>query len=321
MNNFKGNNFKDLLEKLKSEKIEEYDGVQNVHDYMKMARRKIINAVGELPELIIQPNIASSQLHHKIFRVRLASEINNSFLRSEYSYPPMTACSNQRANLAKNPVFYGSSNPTVCVFETIKQSEITADTIFCISVWSIDPNKKFSVAPYVIDTIDETNEFYTLSQSILKKFPLKLANKFSNEEINYKLDLIKLFSSLFVSDDIPFISSIIAFEFLYVPNKINTDILIYPSLQLNKKEINYAINPNFVDESMTLDRVYQVSIRNIDFNNGNPIYQMGIQKYAFMKNSRLIWNIFDKANEEEMSIIRSDFKGFIKNNEVKYTPY
>jgi len=31
-------------------------------------------------------------------------------------------------------------------------------------------------------------------------------------------------------------------------------------------------------------------------------------------------NVFNNADDKEMNIIKSDFKGFIKNNEVRYTP-
>lgn len=319
MDDFKRIEFEEFKERLVAENIKEYDGKTDVYDYRKLARKKIINAVGEFPQFIINPNINSSQLSPKVYRGRLSKDVKNIFLRSEFSYPPMKVCENKRANLARNPVFYGSPNLSACLFETIQNYNLMTDTSICLSVWSIDPKKKFSVAPYIIGTIDKSHELYSLSQKIISNIPIKLKENFSSDEIEFKKDLIIFFSNLFVNNNLPSISSIIAFEHLFVANKINTDIFIYPSLQLKQKEINYAINPNFVDESMHLERVYEVTLKNIVFNNGNPKYKMAIKKLAIVEGSRIIWRVFNEFKESEIDMINSDFKGFIKDG-IQYTP-
>ena len=126
-----------------------------------------------------------------------------------------------------------------------------------------------------------------------------MKESFTPEQIDGCDEMQKFFSRIFQNDERYSISSFIAHRHMYneidVPLdrpelQFRADVLIYPSIRMDKKSINYAIHPNFVDEKMSLNTVYKIRMQEIYFKNGNPHgFKFSFDEYAVNDKSRLVW--------------------------------
>src|SRR6185436_17923989 len=89
------------------------------------------------------------------------------------------------------------------------------------------------------------------------------------------------------------ISAYLGHIHLYAPGNIRTDIFMYPSIQTDKRSINFAIHPNAVIHKLFLSRVFIVKINNyhLDISSGGAKFDLSLEDKLGINNQHgyLIW--------------------------------
>jgi hypothetical protein len=101
--------------------------------------------------------------------------------------------------------------------------------------------------------------FNTLKDDTLSKLISKFGDTTAEEKEALK-KIFMLFSSLFERKDLHALSGYIGHLHIYTNQLPRTDIFIYPSIQSEKHEFNYAIHPNAVLHLLELSHVYVVRV-------------------------------------------------------------
>jgi hypothetical protein len=297
--------------------LKKYDGSLRIDDYMESTISKIIQVIGEFPLHITKPDYDSNRWHTKIFRVRPLKDIKCEHLRTEYSYPPIIHANTLRANLKNYPVFYGSDQPGTSIIEYYQNySDLNLDEKFCLSIWSIRPNTRIRVSPFIFSSLRKENPYNGISELMLKELPAKFQAVYSDEESLKKKDILEFYSEAFVRDESHVLSSILAHRYLYANHNLRTDILIYPSVQTDRMAVNFAIQPNFVDESMVLEKVYVLSAKDIVLKNGLPDCDLRFFNYGENVDNIIYWKGFDLDNPEFRKMVETDFQNRINMDNI-----
>lgn len=282
---------------------------ENIGEYIEKNHQLITGITGVHSHMFLVPH-SDVPINFKIFRVREAKSIKNKYLRCEYSYPPIEHSKNLRANLKGFPVFYASDTPLTAVLEYIQQWQDASnylDKDYVISVWSILEKRKICFAPYFSKEQIGINPIAFLGQFSDDDF-----RKITNSEVDKTyIDGMRImknyFANKFISDEKYSISSYVSFRLMYMNPLYNT-IIIYPSKQSNLAATNYAIHPNFADEKMKLERVYRITIKNIeDFGKDN--FKLDFQMHKkLLFNHHSILKEADTSSEKNIELFRKYYK-------------
>lgn len=250
--------------------------------------------------------IDSSSFPFKFYRVRKEDKKFNPSLLSEYSYPPVEFVKNtQRANLPFSPVFYCSDNPAVAIAETVKFKEnVNSKDFYYLSEWKLKPGLKIRLTPYLFSNLDEDSFYNFWIEN--NKYQLKKTLQKENLEARYEsfYKIMEFLSNLFIYENSYVVSSYIAHNHLYAPHSMRTDIFVYPSVQLDKKAVNYAIHPNVVTEKMNLSKIFKLNFDSIDKQEG---IKYTIKEVGKNNDSIIFWN---RDLEQEIENIKDTFPEF-----------
>lgn len=177
-----------------------------------------------------------------------------------------------RANWRNRNVFYASDSPHPALKE-IKDLNMGSD--FYIAKWGIDYAKlkldKIPMATLLFANTKEENS----SESISKyygKFIEDLIVEIGTEASEKFVHLVKKINQLFVERDkskYP-ITAFIADQIVYFKENTQRElyfpILVYPSVESDHKNYNFAIHPFFVRQYMRLEKVLHIKLNE---NEGN----------------------------------------------------
>lgn len=238
-----------------------------------------------------------------IFRARKAKEVQNRSSMGEYSYPPpQYPPKNQRANLEGIPVFYGADSPITALAEILDNNklETAVGETYYISRWEINNQANLSFVTFLNNELAARNAYkgFAFSFDSLKETYAEVAN---DDQIEGLLELMQFYGNLFVDDSKYLSSAYIAHNYLFrhkeeinaIPDSPgNPSIFLYPSIQAIGRDINFAIDPDFVDKEMWLKYVCEVKITGFDTNSEGKIegisFSFGDEWVTNMRNS-LYW--------------------------------
>lgn len=248
----------------------------------------------------------SNSFPFKFYRVRKSEKKFNNSLISEYSHPPASVINYiQRANLPYHPVFYCSDNPGTAIAEAIKNTEnVNPKDIYYLSEWEFLPDTKFILSPFFFGNLNK-NSFYSFwSDSNLIKLKKTLEKQGEIKAYESFSEIFRFLSNLFVYENSYVISSVLAHSHLYANHNLRADLFVYPSVQLDRTSVNYAIHPNTVSEKLKLNKVFEMKFDEIDKNTG---IKFRLINFGQNINSNIIWN---SQFEENITLIKKVFPDF-----------
>ena len=296
---------KKSIDELSKYSWERFELEDNLEEHIEKIRTKLFSDgfVG-IPSLIQESN--ESYFPFNFYRVRALDEFSNINLPSEYSYPPRQFCKSvQRVNYPNYPVFYASAKPSTSIIEVIKANHNkNPERKYCISKWKINTCIGLNFAPFVFHDDTEDNPCIEFVKRIYSELP-RIFNGLSNDKIEAIKLRMKYYCQAFLNDDKYAISTYIGHSYIYPSHDKRADIFMYPSVQLDKKSLNFAIHPDCVDERMSLDRVYIGKIDKLDLSSN--LYGLSISKYAQVNNGFFDWKEIKLNDETYKQYLKEDF--------------
>lgn len=227
---------------------------------------------------------------HYLYRVRpyhsftCAKTEDNIFRPESFSYPPKGTLS--RAGTIEYPVFYCANNLEAALLES--KSE---DSLNFLGCWRVNDSVLLNVRLFLSnlpDKLQNSNE--TFIPEYRQALNAKLENVAPEQrEILNKLD--DFHDSQFVKEgtDIYKYSSWVAYRNLvYAKTKglPTPNAIVYQSVMLNQAGTNFAIDPNFVDNKMTLEKVYLFAYK---YNNKEDNFEPLILSVGKNQGDSIIW--------------------------------
>ena len=200
---------------------------------------------------------------HYLYRVRpyhsfaYANTEDNIFRPKSFSYPPKGTLS--RAGTIEYPVFYCASNLEVALLES--KSE---DSLNFLGCWRVNESALLNVRPFLSNLPNELQNSETTFIPRYKEALNATLENFAPEQRGIFDKLDDFHDSQFVKEgtDIYKYSSWVAYRNLvYAKTKglTSPDAIMYQSVMLNQAGTNLAIDPDFVNNKMTLEKVYLIT--------------------------------------------------------------
>ncbi|NAY91404.1 RES domain-containing protein [Muricauda sp. JGD-17] len=298
------------IERLKKTIWPEISDFKNADDFLKEVEGIIFK------EFEILPNIfklfTPSDFTLPIFRVREVDSFTNMNLFSEYSYPPIKFTGFNRCNFPKSPVFYCSDNPMTALMEVVRNTDYKKRK-FCVSKWElIDSDKQFVFQTFLQTELHQDNHYGVLRDAEIKQLDEPFEYELDSERKAGLVEYLKFLHSAFINDESYALSASIAHRTLNAKHSLATDILMYPSVQTQYKGVNMAINPNFVDNMMRVQRFYLVELENYNIETGK--FNVTISKYGDINKNILFWKNIRPEDEVYKNYLLTDFKSLIDDN-------
>lgn len=254
----------------------------------------------------------ASDINLSLFRARSLNDFHDVNLIREHSYPPLNFTKIGRCNFPLKPVFYCSPDPKISLFEVSRQYPDKLKK-YALSKWSIiKSDKNVIIQSFLNSELPDNNIFKDFSSdlktNLSKPFEISLNKKLTKTQEKGLMELFNYLDSTFIDDENYSISASLAHQSLYAKHTYKTDILIYPSNQSKKIGVNFALNPNFVENNLQMDRIYIISLDFIsdDFQN----VDLTISQYGEVVNNIIIWKHIDKNDNRYHQIIKEDFGDF-----------
>lgn len=263
-----------------------------------------------LPPNLLMP-LKCKDFNFNLFRVRELSTFTDLDIFSEFSYPPINLTKFGRCNFPEKPVFYCSNNPVTSLFETIRNNNYE-NKKYCISRWNVNnTDDKMFFENYLRTELPPDNNFTVFRELLDEKIEQTFKGEISQDKKQGLIKYLEFIDTKFIDDNDYSISSSIAFRSLFPKHNMGTDILMYPSKQSLHKGVNMAINPNFVDNHMNVNRFYVIEIIKREQENG--LIEMRFNSYGIVNNRKIIWhNVTDNDMRFENFIIDDFGQSFYK---------
>mgnify|MGYP003576219483 CR=1 FL=1 len=290
-----------------------HDG-QNIDEFIEHVEKTISSEIGLFPNAFMP--LEPRHFTFGIFRARPVDNFNNMNLFAEHSYPPPHVTKIGRCNFPKYPVFYGSNNPITALVEAIQSGDFKGRK-YCISSWEIiKSSDKFFLENFLHAPLHERNFFSQLADMQIAKLNQTFENKLTkNQELGLK-EYFKFIDNQFIEDKSYSLSASLAHRRIYGKHNYCTDILIYPSVQTKLQGVNFAINPNFVDNHMKVKRFYILELDSYDSEKG--LVKVTIHKYGEILKNTIFWKNLEDGDETYRKFMTEDFKGFIQSESKVY---
>jgi len=267
-------------------------------------------------EFKILPNIVlptkCKDFKFGLFRVRELSTFTDINIFSEHSYPPIGITKMGRCNFPKKPIFYCSNNPGTSLFEVVRESDFK-NKQYCISRWQVNPSDDYLFFENYLQTeLDEENNFKIFRDILREKLNETFKGKLSDDKMSGLINFLEFLDNSFINDESYAISASIAYRSFFPKHNMGTDILMYPSRQSLRKSVNFAISPNFVNNNLSINRFYIVSIN--DIKKDKSSFNISFLKYGDVDNRKIMWkNITEKDSVFEEHIKQDFGESFYKN--------
>ena len=294
-------NFQNLLIELKNEK----DPI--------IINKRISKCTGGHCLFTLDLNVINYNI--ELYRVtKLYEGLDNNIENSaSFSCPPSEKTNIGRSNLEGFPVFYGSISAKTAIDEV----NLELDETFYISKWKFQKNKSLNTFILANDSIDRGGVFDNKIDECLEL----ITSNFSEENKSRFKETQKRFIDLFTHNGSEYynISASIAHQILYfLKDKIvETPVLIYPSVSKKGSEYNFAIHPDFVNDSSCFNLISVVKCKKSKENEGEVLFSKGINN-----NGKISWGDFKikllKANSSEVEIWTSLL---LKSQTIKTSDY
>lgn len=198
-----------------------------------------------------------------------------------FSYPKEQATKLNRCNLPCNPIFYCSSDMSVCLNEILqnKKKKLTFPLKLYVSQWVVEKEIEWKILPFVFGDLLPSNPAYEYGQKNKKQLFEKYQQVLDPKDIK---DYIAFYNRTFLEKECFKFSSLVSHKFIY---EDNGDIVFYPSLQFSEGN-NYAVNPKLINNnSISLQRVYELQIEKVDDGHILEVLSVG-----YPKGLKISWN-------------------------------
>lgn len=240
--------------------------------------------------------IWNSEYH--LFRVR---KNHKNIYRKPYnnlcqiSIPPANLTPFGRANNEYEPVFYGSSNGDLALFEScqkLSKSEKFTPQNFTMGIWKVKENEELRLIPVVESKIAKKNRIDI--QKVIEKSE-KSINELKSEKVIQTSKMISsFFAEQFVKSDIKNLNQykISSYFSNYIKNinkisPVKFDGILYPSVANKFRDDNVALFPESFNK-LEIVKCFSVSAYNVNFEKGSltkAIFAEGTVK----ENQEIIW--------------------------------
>lgn len=267
---FKYSLIKNAIENLRLKKFPLYQCGDNITEYIETIGNLISEDLSFYPPILFQEFFYNNFPIKSFYRARKRTEIDNYQLIREHSYPPVSKVGLQRCNFPKHPVFYCSMNPKTAIKEVHRNNSNQAKD-YCVSKWEIiNTPEKIFFENLLATRLPESNIYKKVGDNKLnninKPFEETFHSKLNEDSINGIKAFLIYLNKLFIESNDYSISAYISHQSIYAIHNHKTDILMYPSVQDNLNDVNFAIHPNFVENRMKLSRLYLINYDNNEFN-------------------------------------------------------
>lgn len=245
-------------------KLSDLDGIwqgESIDDFEKRYSKIFSERIGGIPHVVQNFEVEDKVL--RLYRLRKDSAELNTNLISTYSHPPVHVAKEiQRASLPYHPVFYSSDNPSTVIAEATKKKDFTSTDTFYLSEWVFRPNQAIRIIAFLFDIVDSDIISEYVEKNLIKL--RKLLSDYPSGQQDGIIEYLKYLSSLFVYDDTYKVSAFIAHTQLYAKHGHRPDIFLYPSIQSERKSVNFAVHPNAVSQKLLLENVYSININSVE---------------------------------------------------------
>lgn len=304
--------FKEVLKSIENfnkETLKKPTDFTQINDYLKYLDQIFMQHFKGIHNMmqIVKPKL----FPFKMFRVREFEPIKNKDLFNEYSYPPATFVEDGRCNFKNHPVFYCSTNPITSLIEVVRNTEYTSKK-FCISTWSlIDNDEDLIIESFLQSNLHPLNAFQEMANNCIKNIDKAFEQKINNDQKLGVIEFYKFLDSKFIEDKDYAVSAFLAHRRLYANHNYRSDIIIYPSVQTESKSVNFAIQPNFVDNCMKLERFYIVELDHYDKTTNK--FVLTFSQYGKIEKNVILWRDLRPGNLDYEENFKKDFKAYLEN--------
>ena len=293
---------KKAIERIKEKGFPDYDNSKTLNEYIKVVSDLITEEFGTLPNLLsILPR---ENFTMSIFRVRPLDSIKNIDLFSQHSYPPMNVVGFGRCNFPNFPVFYGSNNPLTALLEVARETG-GLNKKYCISKWNIESENDIIFQSFIQAKLIENSDFDELRESQRNRINEPFKGKLTQGQCDGIILLLEFLDRCFITDTKYAVSSCLAHRALYSNHNLKTDILMYPSIQTQYTGINLAINPNYADNYMQINRLYIMEL--VKYNPETRKMKFSMTQYGEVKGNGINWKNINPEDKHYLKIIKEDF--------------
>jgi hypothetical protein len=273
------------IKKLSKHNWSKFNTDDYIENFISNIRKMLSSEFGALYYLPRQLDVKN--FNFNIYRVRELENLTNKDLLCEHSYLPVNLTTKLgRCNFPNHPVFYCSNDAMTSINEVIRKTDFIGKK-YCISSWGIQGRiKKIKFVPF-FGELNKENPFNILKVAFWKDINKHTNNSLNDDQVNALKIYIDYLAELFNNDEEYSLSATLAYAILYETQNGRPDILIYPSIQNDKKGNNMAMNPNFVDQNLYLKKLLTIKITGRDIQ-GNFLYE--IVEYGDISSNSIEWN-------------------------------
>ncbi len=281
-----------------------FDNTTSIEQHIKIITNKLTECFNIIPDLMYIHD-GKSHLPANLFRARALETFMDTSLISEYSYKPINLTTEiQRCNFPFKPVFYCSNDAGTALLENIKAQPLLQNKRYLVSKWIITNDLNTKIVPYLYGDLPEENAFKLFAEKALNAIPIIFQQKLSDDQVLGLRMYLDFLATAFTTNGYS-LSATIAHRLLYSEHKLRTDLFLYPSIQTDKRSINIAIHPNYVDTNMRLVRIYSIEVKDIDQENLHLLFK--IDKYAEINNCIIEWKNIDPNDKNYQDSVKEDF--------------
>lgn len=291
------------IERLKKIEWPKYIQGDDVYEYISQIENEIFKEFPIIPNFFRE--LEFSDFNLKIFRTRAVDSIRNINTYSEHSYPPAQFTGFGRCNFPNYPIFYSSNNALTALKETVRANSSDSRK-FCITKWKIRKSTEKIIFQNFLHThLNEDNHFKKLTESDIENIKSTFDNRLNDDQKIGLIHFINFLHDTFIKDKEYSLSASLAHRAIFAKHIKPSEILMYPSIQTQKRGVNLAIHPNFVDNRMFIQRFYIVEL--VDYIQETGRFNLRITQYGIAKSSGIEWRQIDPEDVYYQKIMKEDF--------------
>jgi len=164
--------------------------------------------------------------------------------------------------------------------------------------------------------LPEQNQYSAIRDGLKLKISTPFKISFNKElektQEDGIIEHLKFLNSTFLNDNNYSLSATLAHRSLYANHNYRTDALMYPSVQTQRKGVNLAIQPNFVENCLKMTRLYILKLDN--YNSAKDTVEITISEYATVEKNVIMWKKIKPNDENYIRMINDDFGEMINGS-------
>ncbi len=279
-------------------KIESFFKIDLTAMSQEQISKAFIDTVGVLPHMAtrINPALLNNQQFYRVRKISASKKKPDLNLVRSFSYPdPHLIDKNGRANIKDTTVFYCSDRFNTAVLEVCPEP---GDTLY-VSFWNMDCDRDIVYKGYLpLKSMKDRSRLYELALKDFNHYQQMLIDHKVDHKMEQLVYIYDVITEVFTMGKEPYnFSSYLAHSMMY--NYFGIDFLLYPSRQTQFTGNNMAIHPNFVDQFMTLERVYTLEIKDVSIKvGGDCSMNMSYGKVGHVEKTNIQWLPFTIEENE-----------------------